>query len=142
MKLRHEENVHRALERAFTRPLGALPRLPPFLPSQVSALFLFFHQFQKQEGTQPIIGCPSELDVGASGRSRRPGGGGRPAGGAGRQFPARTVPGDRHHHLHGGEERVLPGRLPEHAGTAQATCTTAESRAVYLDAPRLRSRCR
>ncbi|RLM85891.1 uncharacterized protein C2845_PM04G18380 [Panicum miliaceum] len=33
-KLRHEENVHRALERAFTRPLGALPRLPPYLPSQ------------------------------------------------------------------------------------------------------------
>ncbi|KAK4789717.1 hypothetical protein SAY86_017021 [Trapa natans] len=31
-KLRHEENVHRALERALTRPLGALPRLPPFLP--------------------------------------------------------------------------------------------------------------
>jgi hypothetical protein len=36
-KLRHEENVHRALERAFTRPLGALPRLPPYLPSQVWA---------------------------------------------------------------------------------------------------------
>lgn len=32
-KLRHEESVHRALERAFTRPLGALPRLPPYLPS-------------------------------------------------------------------------------------------------------------
>ncbi|KAK8969019.1 hypothetical protein KSP40_PGU004799 [Platanthera guangdongensis] len=32
-KLRHEENVHRALERAFTRPLGALPRLPSYLPS-------------------------------------------------------------------------------------------------------------
>ncbi|XP_019156729.1 PREDICTED: uncharacterized protein LOC109153296 isoform X2 [Ipomoea nil] len=32
-KLRHEENVHRALERAFTRPLGARPRLPPYLPS-------------------------------------------------------------------------------------------------------------
>ncbi|KAG8087404.1 hypothetical protein GUJ93_ZPchr0010g10864 [Zizania palustris] len=32
-KLRYEENVHRALERAFTRPLGALPRLPPYLPS-------------------------------------------------------------------------------------------------------------
>ncbi|GMH13851.1 hypothetical protein Nepgr_015692 [Nepenthes gracilis] len=32
-KLRHEENVHRALERAFTRPLGTLPRLPPYLPS-------------------------------------------------------------------------------------------------------------
>ncbi|KAK4429044.1 hypothetical protein Salat_1204400 [Sesamum alatum] len=31
-KLRHEENVHRALERAFTRPLGALPRLPAYLP--------------------------------------------------------------------------------------------------------------
>ncbi|CAD6265171.1 unnamed protein product [Miscanthus lutarioriparius] len=37
-KLRHEENVHRALERAFTRPLGALPRLPPFLPSQTLEL--------------------------------------------------------------------------------------------------------
>ncbi|PIN19128.1 hypothetical protein CDL12_08203 [Handroanthus impetiginosus] len=31
-KLRHEENVHRALERAFSRPLGSLPRLPPYLP--------------------------------------------------------------------------------------------------------------
>ncbi|MCL7023028.1 hypothetical protein MKW94_022666 [Papaver nudicaule] len=31
-KLRQEENVHRALERAFTRPLGVLPRLPPYLP--------------------------------------------------------------------------------------------------------------
>ncbi|XP_059623839.1 uncharacterized protein LOC132266855 [Cornus florida] len=31
-KLRHEENVHKALERAFKRPLGALPRLPPYLP--------------------------------------------------------------------------------------------------------------
>ncbi|XP_075511502.1 uncharacterized protein LOC142547219 isoform X1 [Primulina tabacum] len=31
-KLKHEENVHRALERAFTRPMGALPRLPPYLP--------------------------------------------------------------------------------------------------------------
>lgn len=31
-KLRHEENVHRALERAINRPLGALPRLPPYLP--------------------------------------------------------------------------------------------------------------
>ncbi|KAL5205446.1 hypothetical protein ABZP36_033655 [Zizania latifolia] len=37
-KLRHEENVHRALERAFTRPLGALPRLPPYLPSHTLAL--------------------------------------------------------------------------------------------------------
>ncbi|XP_076912851.1 uncharacterized protein LOC143571259 [Bidens hawaiensis] len=31
-RLKHEENVHRALERAFNRPLGALPRLPPYLP--------------------------------------------------------------------------------------------------------------
>uniref|UniRef100_A0ACD5YA28 Uncharacterized protein n=2 Tax=Avena sativa TaxID=4498 RepID=A0ACD5YA28_AVESA len=37
-KLRHEENVHRALERAFTRPLGALPRLPPYLPCQLLEL--------------------------------------------------------------------------------------------------------
>ncbi|XP_020704373.2 uncharacterized protein LOC110115468 [Dendrobium catenatum] len=37
-KLKHEENVHRALERAFTRPLGALSRLPPFLPSQTLEL--------------------------------------------------------------------------------------------------------
>ncbi|XVE94839.1 hypothetical protein REPUB_Repub02eG0044200 [Reevesia pubescens] len=31
-KLRQEENIHRALERAINRPLGALPRLPPYLP--------------------------------------------------------------------------------------------------------------
>ncbi|CAK7347591.1 unnamed protein product [Dovyalis caffra] len=31
-QLTHEENIHRALERAFSRPLGALPRLPPYLP--------------------------------------------------------------------------------------------------------------
>ncbi|KGN62003.1 uncharacterized protein LOC101210543 isoform X2 [Cucumis sativus] len=31
-KLRHEENVQRALKRAFNRPLGALPRLPSYLP--------------------------------------------------------------------------------------------------------------
>ncbi|KAE8674742.1 putative Heat stress transcription factor A-2c [Hibiscus syriacus] len=31
-KLRQEENIHRALERAFNRPFGALPRLPPYLP--------------------------------------------------------------------------------------------------------------
>jgi hypothetical protein len=40
-KLRHEENVHRALERAFTRPLGALPRLPPYLPPHVSIISLY-----------------------------------------------------------------------------------------------------
>ncbi|XP_064978133.1 uncharacterized protein LOC135619760 isoform X2 [Musa acuminata AAA Group] len=37
-KLRNEENIHRALERAFTRPLGALPRLPPYLPSHTLEL--------------------------------------------------------------------------------------------------------
>ncbi|KAL5705421.1 hypothetical protein ACHQM5_023725 [Ranunculus cassubicifolius] len=37
-KLRHEECVHRALERAFSRPLGALPRLPPYLPPQTLEL--------------------------------------------------------------------------------------------------------
>lgn len=35
-RLRHEKNIHRALERAFNRPLGALPRLPPYLPPSVS----------------------------------------------------------------------------------------------------------
>ncbi|XP_027355151.1 uncharacterized protein LOC113865026 isoform X2 [Abrus precatorius] len=37
-KLRREENIHRALERAFNRPLGALPRLPPYLPSHTLGL--------------------------------------------------------------------------------------------------------
>ncbi|CAF2041159.1 unnamed protein product [Brassica napus] len=37
-KLRLEENIHRAMERAFNRPLGALPRLPPFLPPMTSQL--------------------------------------------------------------------------------------------------------
>ncbi|KAK2660391.1 hypothetical protein Ddye_006924 [Dipteronia dyeriana] len=37
-KLRQEENVHRALERAFNRPLGALPRLSPYLPPSTKEL--------------------------------------------------------------------------------------------------------
>ncbi|OIW03443.1 hypothetical protein TanjilG_14668 [Lupinus angustifolius] len=37
-KLRHEENIHRALERAFNRPLGALPQLPHYLPPYILAL--------------------------------------------------------------------------------------------------------
>jgi len=36
--LRHQEDVHRALERAFTRPLGVLPRLPSFLPQKTKQL--------------------------------------------------------------------------------------------------------
>ncbi|KAJ7966656.1 Ternary complex factor MIP1-like protein [Quillaja saponaria] len=37
-KLRLEENTHRALRRAFNRPLGALPRLPPYLPPKTLEL--------------------------------------------------------------------------------------------------------
>ncbi|XP_072079509.1 uncharacterized protein [Arachis hypogaea] len=37
-KLRNEENIHRALQRAFNRPLGALPRLPPYLPPNTLGL--------------------------------------------------------------------------------------------------------
>ncbi|CAL0327053.1 unnamed protein product [Lupinus luteus] len=37
-KLRHEENIHRALKRAFNRPLGALPRLPSYLPHNTLGL--------------------------------------------------------------------------------------------------------
>ncbi|XP_057541698.1 uncharacterized protein LOC130820368 isoform X2 [Amaranthus tricolor] len=37
-KLRDEENIHRALQRAFNRPLGALPRLPPYLPANTQEL--------------------------------------------------------------------------------------------------------
>uniref|UniRef100_A0A803KSE5 Ternary complex factor MIP1 leucine-zipper domain-containing protein n=1 Tax=Chenopodium quinoa TaxID=63459 RepID=A0A803KSE5_CHEQI len=37
-KLRDEENIHRALQRAFNRPLGALPRLPPYLPPNTQEL--------------------------------------------------------------------------------------------------------
>jgi len=39
-KLQDEENIHKALQRAFNRPLGALPRLPPYLPPNVSNLLL------------------------------------------------------------------------------------------------------
>lgn len=54
-KLRHEENVHRVLERALTRPLGALPRLPPYLPPHVR-IFLFFND---HDGTMIILKLPS-----------------------------------------------------------------------------------
>jgi hypothetical protein len=37
LKIWHEENVHRALNRAFMRPLDALPCLPPFLLSHLSS---------------------------------------------------------------------------------------------------------
>ncbi|KAL9233843.1 hypothetical protein vseg_008787 [Gypsophila vaccaria] len=37
-KLRDEENIHKALQRAFNRPLGALPRLPSYLPPNTQEL--------------------------------------------------------------------------------------------------------
>ncbi|KNA03382.1 hypothetical protein SOVF_209740 [Spinacia oleracea] len=37
-RLKDEENIHRALQRAFNRPLGALPRLPPYLPPNTQEL--------------------------------------------------------------------------------------------------------
>ncbi|CAL0319024.1 unnamed protein product [Lupinus luteus] len=37
-KLRHEENIHKALKRAFNRPLGSLPRIPPYLPPNTLGL--------------------------------------------------------------------------------------------------------
>ncbi|CAL0322437.1 unnamed protein product [Lupinus luteus] len=37
-KLKHEENIHRALERALNRPLGSLRRLPHYLPPYIVAL--------------------------------------------------------------------------------------------------------
>jgi hypothetical protein len=48
-KLWHEENVHQALEQAFTRPLGALPRLPPFSVVSSQCLPLLFNQFHKHK---------------------------------------------------------------------------------------------
>ncbi|GAB2224528.1 hypothetical protein Droror1_Dr00005290 [Drosera rotundifolia] len=40
-KLRHEENIHRALEATFNRHLGALPRLPSYLPQNVRTILLY-----------------------------------------------------------------------------------------------------
>ncbi|XP_058722245.1 uncharacterized protein LOC131594171 [Vicia villosa] len=37
-KLKHEKSINMALERAFNRPLGVLPRLPPYLPPYILAL--------------------------------------------------------------------------------------------------------
>jgi hypothetical protein len=34
-KLRYEENAQKGLELAFTRPLVALPRLPPYLYAKI-----------------------------------------------------------------------------------------------------------
>ncbi|CAL5369519.1 unnamed protein product [Camellia sinensis] len=47
-KLRHEENVHRALERAFNRPLGALPRLPPYLPPYLTLIWVIMWNVEMQ----------------------------------------------------------------------------------------------
>ncbi|XP_074286476.1 uncharacterized protein LOC141611757 isoform X2 [Silene latifolia] len=37
-KLTDEENIHKALKRAFNRPVGALSRLPPYLPPNTQEL--------------------------------------------------------------------------------------------------------
>ncbi|KAH9621978.1 hypothetical protein KSS87_010216, partial [Heliosperma pusillum] len=41
-KLRDEENIHRVLKQAFNRPVGTLPRLPPYLPPNVSYTILCY----------------------------------------------------------------------------------------------------
>ena len=50
--------MHRALERAFTRPLGALPWLPPYLSAKVW-IKLFIHvpkmSIKSQNGLNLII---------------------------------------------------------------------------------------
>lgn len=60
-KLRHEENVHKALERALTRPLGALPRLPPYLPPYVCLLtslpHLILFPFFNMELLDSLMDC-------------------------------------------------------------------------------------
>lgn len=140
-KLRHEENVHRALERAFTRPLGALPRLPPYLPSQVSATFAFAFASNETHCScsawdnsalnsehVPALNSAMCEDTGAS----RGGGGagrrGRQARGAGGQFPARTLPGG--HNLLLGQEHEPPRRRGMRAGAAHAVEPGAELRGL------------
>ncbi|XP_010442134.1 PREDICTED: uncharacterized protein LOC104725213 isoform X2 [Camelina sativa] len=62
-KLRLEENIHRAMERAFNRPLGALPRLPPFLPPPVLELLAEVAVLEEEmvRLEEHIVHCRQEL---------------------------------------------------------------------------------
>ncbi|ANM69497.1 transcription factor, putative (Protein of unknown function, DUF547) [Arabidopsis thaliana] len=62
-KLRLEENIHRAMERAFSRPLGALPRLPPFLPPSVLELLAEVAVLEEElvRLEEHIVHCRQEL---------------------------------------------------------------------------------
>ncbi|KAL1206450.1 hypothetical protein V5N11_020813 [Cardamine amara subsp. amara] len=62
-KLRLEENIHRAMERAFNRPLGALPRLPPFLPPSILELLAEVAVLEEEmvRLEEQIVHCRQEL---------------------------------------------------------------------------------
>ncbi|EOA13199.1 hypothetical protein CARUB_v10026224mg [Capsella rubella] len=62
-KLRLEENIHRAMERAFNRPLGALPRLPPFLPPPILELLAEVAVLEEEmvRLEEHIVHCRQEL---------------------------------------------------------------------------------
>ncbi|KAF5201029.1 ternary complex factor MIP1 leucine-zipper protein (Protein of unknown function, DUF547), partial [Thalictrum thalictroides] len=62
-KLKHEENVHRALERAFTRPLGALPRLPPYLPPNTLELLAEVAVLEEEvvRLEEQVVNCRQDL---------------------------------------------------------------------------------
>ncbi|XP_010494209.1 PREDICTED: uncharacterized protein LOC104771397 [Camelina sativa] len=62
-KLRLEENIHRAMERAFNRPLGALPRLPPFLPPSILELLAEVAVLEEEmvRLEEHIVHCRQEL---------------------------------------------------------------------------------
>ncbi|KAI5404377.1 uncharacterized protein LOC127088174 isoform X2 [Lathyrus oleraceus] len=63
-KLKHEENIHKALERALNRPLGALPRLPPYLPPYtlglVAEVAVLEEEIRRLE--EMVLHCRKDLD--------------------------------------------------------------------------------
>ncbi|VVB07611.1 unnamed protein product [Arabis nemorensis] len=62
-QLRLEENIHRAMERAFNRPLGTLPRLPPFLPPPILELLAEVAVLEEETVRleEHIVHCRKEL---------------------------------------------------------------------------------